>query len=127
MAPKEVALTRMLMATSVLFVLCLAPTLLVQLATFLVSELRYNGRYHNLVVVLWALVSLCKVLNSSLNFFVYYAMGSRSGRLLWCGVVAWWSWLVGLTGWMLGLLAILVCAVPESRLVGRAQCGCLVV
>ena len=77
MTPREVALTRTLMATSVLFVLCLTPTLLVQLASFVWKEIRPNGRYHNLFTTLWTLALICKVLNSSMNFFVYYAMGSR--------------------------------------------------
>ena len=77
MTPREVALTRTLMATSVLFVLCLTPTLLVQLASFVWKELRQKGRHHNLFSALWSFVFLCKAINSSLNFFVYYAMGSR--------------------------------------------------
>ena len=77
MTPREVALTRTLMATSVLFVLCLTPSLLVELASFVWQEIRPNGRHHNLYSALWALALLWKVLNSSMNFFVYYAMGSR--------------------------------------------------
>ena len=82
MTPREVALTRTLMATSVLFVLCLTPTLLVQLASFVWKELRQKGRHHNLFSVLWALAFLCKAINSSLNLFVYYAMGSRFRSML---------------------------------------------
>ncbi|KAK7504773.1 hypothetical protein BaRGS_00003801, partial [Batillaria attramentaria] len=49
MSSKEVALTRMLIATSVLFVVCTLPVLVVQIAIFTVPELRHGGRYHNMI------------------------------------------------------------------------------
>ncbi|KAK7505614.1 hypothetical protein BaRGS_00002885 [Batillaria attramentaria] len=74
---KELALTKMLIATSLLLIVCMTPTLLVQLATFMVPDLNKLGRYHNLMIILWAGVTFFRVLNSSLNFFVYYYMGSK--------------------------------------------------
>ena len=80
---REIALTKMLIATSVLFVICMTPMLLVQLAMFLVPELRYGGLYHNLTAVVWSVISVFRCVNSSLNFFIYYRMGSRFRKTLW--------------------------------------------
>ncbi|KAL8603528.1 hypothetical protein ACOMHN_052757 [Nucella lapillus] len=74
---KEAALTKTLIATSVLFIVCLVPILLVQMATFLVKDLNYDGRYHNLTSVLWQCINTFRCLNSSLNFFIYFYMGSK--------------------------------------------------
>ena len=79
---REEALTKMLVATSVVFVLCLSPMLLVQITMFLVPELKYGGRYHNLMSVLWSVISVFRCFNSSLNFFVYCKMGSRFRQTL---------------------------------------------
>ncbi|KAL8589823.1 hypothetical protein ACOMHN_020826 [Nucella lapillus] len=72
-----VAITRMLVATSVLFVTCTSPILIVQMAIFYVHKLESGGRYHNLRTLLWNVIDLLRCVNSSLNFFVYYRMGSR--------------------------------------------------
>ena len=80
---REIALTKMLIATSVLFVICMSPMLLVQLAMFLVPELRYGGLYHNLTTVVWSIIPVFRCVNSSLNFFIYYRMGSRFRKTLW--------------------------------------------
>ncbi|XP_070180293.1 galanin receptor 2a-like [Littorina saxatilis] len=74
---REVALTKMLIATSVLFIVCLCPMLLVQVAMFLVPELKFGGRYHNMTSVLWSVISVFRCANSSFNFFVYHHLGSR--------------------------------------------------
>ena len=74
---KEAALTKMLVATSILFIVCLVPILMVQIATFLVKDLNYDGRYHNLTSVLWQCINTFRCLNSSLNFFIYFRMGSK--------------------------------------------------
>ncbi|KAL8589839.1 hypothetical protein ACOMHN_020842 [Nucella lapillus] len=72
-----VALTWMLVATSVLFVLCTSPVLFVQMSIFFVKELTAGGKYHILWTLSWSLISLFRCINCSLNFFVYYSMGSR--------------------------------------------------
>ena len=74
---KEVALTKMLVATSVLFIVCLVPILMVQMATFLVKDLNYDGSYHNLTSVLWQCINAFRCLNSAFNFFIYFHMGSK--------------------------------------------------
>ncbi|XP_076442682.1 uncharacterized protein LOC143281363 [Babylonia areolata] len=77
-----VALTRMLIATSVVFVVCLSPILIVQMTAFAMPELRPGGRYSNLRNVLWKSINVFRCINSSLNFFVYYRMGARFRQCL---------------------------------------------
>nr|KAG5692786.1 hypothetical protein BaRGS_009402 [Batillaria attramentaria] len=62
---KEVALTKMLVATSVLFIVCLTPNVAVQMTSFFVPDLGFNRRYHNLNIVLWSVISEFRVINSS--------------------------------------------------------------
>ena len=45
---KEIALTKTLVATSVLFIVCLAPTIMVQMASLVEPEFYFTGRYYNL-------------------------------------------------------------------------------
>lgn len=77
LSSKELALTKMLIAVSVLFIVCLMPNALYRITYFLVSEFNYAGRFKNLSSVLWEIVVLCRVINCSMNFLVYYCMGSR--------------------------------------------------
>ncbi|XP_076442730.1 galanin receptor 2a-like [Babylonia areolata] len=77
-----VVLTRMLIATSVLFIVCTFPTLVFQVTIFLVPELMNAGRYRNLRDVFWNVIMMFRCVNSSLNFFVYYYMGSRFRQTL---------------------------------------------
>ena len=48
-----------------------------QVAMFVVPELQYGGKYHNLCAALWTVIPTFRCMNSALNFFVYYTMGSR--------------------------------------------------
>ncbi|XP_025077857.1 putative G-protein coupled receptor F59B2.13 [Pomacea canaliculata] len=77
MARKEVGVTLMLLATSMSFIVCITPNFVFQVATILVPDLSYSGRYYNLTSALWNLVSFFRVVNSSVNFFVYFKMGSK--------------------------------------------------
>lgn len=74
---REVALTKMLIATSILFIVCTIPTVMVQISAFLVPDLSYTGRYYNLTSVLWEIITQFRIINCSTNFFVYYRMGSK--------------------------------------------------
>ena len=49
---KEIALTKMLVATSVLFIVCLAPTVMFHIASFMEPEFYFTGRYYNLAYLL---------------------------------------------------------------------------
>ncbi|KAL8589841.1 hypothetical protein ACOMHN_020844 [Nucella lapillus] len=77
-----VALTWMLVAASVLFVLCTSPVLFVQMSTFFVKELTAGGKYHILWLLSWSFIDLFQSINCSLNFFIYYQMGSRFRQTL---------------------------------------------
>ena len=74
---KEIALTKTLVATSVLFIVCLAPTIMVQIASFVEPEFYFTGRYYNLAYLLTNVMLFFQVSNSSFNFFIYYNMSTR--------------------------------------------------
>ncbi len=74
---KEIALTKTLVATSFLFIVCLAPTVMVQIASFVEPEFYFTGRYYNLAYLLTNVMLFFRALNSSFNFFIYYNMSTR--------------------------------------------------
>ena len=74
---KEIVLTKTLVATSVLFIVCLAPTIMVQIASFVEPEFYFTGRYYNLAYALQHVMVFFKASNSSFNFFIYYNMSTR--------------------------------------------------
>ena len=79
---KEIALTKTLVATSVLFIVCLAPTIMVQIASFVEPDFYFTGRYYNLVYVTQTVMLFFRVCNSSFNFFIYYDMSTRYRQTL---------------------------------------------
>jgi len=76
-ATKDVTLTRMLIGTSVLFVTCTAPPLLIRGILAFQPELSPSGKYYNTYYLLVNVQQLCVYINSSVNFFVYYVFGSK--------------------------------------------------
>ena len=74
---KEIALTKTLLATSVLFIVCLAPTIMVQIASFVEPEFYFTGRCYSLAYLLTNVMLFFRVSNSSFNFFIYYNMSTR--------------------------------------------------
>ena len=74
---KEIALTKTLVATSVLFIVCLAPSIMVQMASFAEPEFYFTGRYYNLAYALQNVMVFFRASNSSFNFFIYYNMSTR--------------------------------------------------
>ena len=79
---KEIALTKTLVATSVLFIVCLAPSIMVEIASFAEPEFYFTGRYYNLVYVTHTVMVLFLVSNSSFNFFIYHNMSTRYRQTL---------------------------------------------
>ena len=79
---KEIALTKTLVATSVLFIVCLAPTIMVQMASFVEPEFYFTGRYFNLASALQIVMVFFRASNSSFNFFIYYNMSTRYRQTL---------------------------------------------
>ena len=74
---KEIALTKTLVATSVLFIVCLVPTIMVHIASFVEPEFYFTGRFYNLAYALQNVMIFYKASNSSFNFFIYYNMSTR--------------------------------------------------
>ena len=74
---KEIALTKTLVATSVLFIVCMAPTIMVQIASFVEPEFYFTGHYYNRAYALQIVGEFFKVSNSSFNYFIYYNMSTR--------------------------------------------------
>ena len=74
---KEIALTKTLVATSVLFIVCLAPTIMFQIASFVEPEFYFTGRYYNIAYVMTNVMLFFQASNSSFNFFIYYNMSTR--------------------------------------------------
>ena len=79
---KEIVLTKTLVATSVLFIVCLAPTIMFQIASFVEPEFYFTGRYYNLAYLLTNVMLFFQVSNSSFNFFIYYNMSTRYRKTL---------------------------------------------
>ena len=77
MTQKEVGLTRMLVAISVAYIVCVSPRVLRSLCRFLVPGFRSWGSLCNLVLLTEAVMNVLLALNSALNFFVFYWLGSR--------------------------------------------------
>ncbi|XP_025099587.1 probable G-protein coupled receptor frpr-1 [Pomacea canaliculata] len=77
LSKKEVATTKMLLASSLLFIVCFSPIVMLQLSLYLVKDLSNSGRYYNLLSVLWKIVAVLRMVTASLNFVIYYHMGSR--------------------------------------------------
>lgn len=74
---KDVSVTLMLIATSVWFTVCMTANLVVQIGRIVVPGFESYLLYPTLISSLWRFVFLLWALNSSLNFAVYYKMGSK--------------------------------------------------
>ena len=79
---KEIVLTKTLVATSVLFIVCLAPTVMFHIASFVEPEFYFTGRYYNLTYVMTNVMLFFQASNSSFNFFIYYNMSTRYRQTL---------------------------------------------
>ena len=76
-SPKELALTKMLIGVSVLFIVCVSPFALFRFVWLFLPEMDIGRRNQNFYLTgIWTLESFSYV-NSSFNIFVYYTMGSR--------------------------------------------------
>ncbi|KAK7462582.1 hypothetical protein BaRGS_00038376 [Batillaria attramentaria] len=77
MSSRDLALTRMLVATSILFIVSLLPALVLRVAIFAEPELSLSGRYYNTFNLLISFSQLFTYVNSSVNFFFYYFIGTK--------------------------------------------------
>ena len=82
-SPREVALTKMLIGSSVLFIVCVSPIALLHFVWLFLPEMNTGRRNHNFFLTsLWILEAVSYV-NSTFNIFVYYTMGSRYREMFW--------------------------------------------
>ncbi|KAK7469609.1 hypothetical protein BaRGS_00036399 [Batillaria attramentaria] len=75
--PHDVSLTRTLIGTSVLFIVCTVPNIALRIGIMFVPQVSMGGRYHNTLSFMGYLTQLFSSINSSANFFIYYSMGSK--------------------------------------------------
>ena len=82
-SPQELALTKMLIGIAMLFIVCVFPNALFRFVWLFMPEMNIGSRYHNFDLSgLWILETFTYV-NSSLNIFVYYTIGSRYRETFW--------------------------------------------
>lgn len=74
---REVALTRMLVGTSIFFIVCTTPGFVFHTAIPFVPDLSLSGRQYNMYVILINIQQLFTYINCSFNFLIYYNMGSK--------------------------------------------------
>ncbi|KAK7487717.1 hypothetical protein BaRGS_00020984 [Batillaria attramentaria] len=77
LSTKEVTLTRMLVGTSILFMVCSTPQIVVFITGLFVPGLKLGGYYHHTYSVGVKIYETAALINSSFNFFVYYKFGTK--------------------------------------------------
>ncbi|XP_076447157.1 uncharacterized protein LOC143284332 [Babylonia areolata] len=83
LSPRELALTKMLVGNSILFIACISPIALNRFSWLFFPEVNSGRRQQNFFVTgLWV-NEMCACANSTANFFVYYVMGSRYRETFW--------------------------------------------
>ncbi|KAL8616335.1 hypothetical protein ACOMHN_056278 [Nucella lapillus] len=73
---RDVAITRVIVATSVLFIACIVPAVLMRTSFLAVPELTLGGRYDNLAWITRRLYIFSSAVNNTFNFFIYYKYGT---------------------------------------------------
>ncbi|XP_076464569.1 galanin receptor 2a-like [Babylonia areolata] len=76
-SPREVALTKMLIGTSILFIICVFPFAVSRFSWLFLPEMNSGRRNHNFYLTTFWVNKILTYINASFNIFVYYAMGSR--------------------------------------------------
>ncbi|KAL8582696.1 hypothetical protein ACOMHN_058073 [Nucella lapillus] len=87
-ATKDVTVTRMLIGTSVLFVICSTPPLAIHVVRPFIPEMSLHGKLYNTFFFLTTMQQPFFYVNSSVNFFVYYSFGTKfrtTVRHMFCG------------------------------------------
>lgn len=77
---KQIALTKMLVAVSCAYIISMIPFVLVAMATLAVPEFSTSLRYANVFAVSHNVVNWFPLMNSSVNFYIYYSLSSRFKR-----------------------------------------------
>ncbi|XP_070194287.1 succinate receptor 1-like [Littorina saxatilis] len=82
MEAREVALTKMLVAVSCVFIVCTLPNVISRVTQLFVPDVKLGGRKQNIHMLGIGVVYLFNAINASINFFFYYKMGSRFREVL---------------------------------------------
>ncbi|XP_076437619.1 uncharacterized protein LOC143276848 [Babylonia areolata] len=82
-SPREVALTKMLVANSILFIICFSPDAINHLSRLFLKGMNSGGIYHNFYLTALWIGDIFTFFNATLNIFVYYTMGSRYREVFW--------------------------------------------
>ncbi|XP_076464666.1 uncharacterized protein LOC143296534 [Babylonia areolata] len=82
-SPREVALTKMLIGTSILFIICVFPFAVSRFSWLFLPEMNSGRRNHNLYLTTFWMNKMMTYFNASFNILVYYAMGSRYRDVFW--------------------------------------------
>lgn len=72
----DVAVTKMLIATSCLFIACRVPDIIYRTTPLFVSDFRVGGRLQNISIISLCIVLLASAINCSFNILFYIKMGS---------------------------------------------------
>ncbi|XP_076454849.1 uncharacterized protein LOC143289687 [Babylonia areolata] len=83
MSSREVGLTKMLIGSSVLFIVCVFPTFLLRMACLFMPEMSAGRRNQNFYFSCLWIADVFININSSTNICVYYKMGSRYRETFW--------------------------------------------
>lgn len=76
MSSKDLSVTLMQVFTSALYIGHVTTNLLLQTCISLFPDFSPTGKHDNAAETLWKVVYLLRVFNSSINFVVYYTMGT---------------------------------------------------
>ncbi|XP_076452287.1 uncharacterized protein LOC143287930 [Babylonia areolata] len=74
---REVALTRMLIAVSLLYIVCSVPNIMLGIGIMFVPGMSFSGRYYNLTICLIDFMEIASYVNATFNFFIYCSLGSK--------------------------------------------------
>nr|KAG5695047.1 hypothetical protein BaRGS_032540 [Batillaria attramentaria] len=81
---RQMALVKMLVTVSCVYIACTAPMVALTLTRFLVPDFWTTGRYSNIFHATYQIANTFLMLNSSVNFFVYLGQSSRFKQELAC-------------------------------------------
>ncbi|XP_025113608.1 uncharacterized protein LOC112575799 [Pomacea canaliculata] len=74
---REIAATKILVILSVVFLIFSVPNIVIRMAKIVEAEVQSNGRYNNTFVVLVNCAEAGSIINSSVNFVVYFCAGTK--------------------------------------------------
>lgn len=74
---QQMALTKMLVLASCVYIVSMAPMVFITIARLIVEEFSSYGTYSRLYMICNTAASGLPVINSSVNFFIYYCRSSR--------------------------------------------------